>query len=322
MLVYFHRNLWYDVIIEKIAQRPSTKGPTMTPSVAKQIKQAVADANIKTYAVQLPITYADKVDDAGRPVFVFANGVELPFLEIGAGYLHERLKGVPYATFTKLYRDEKFADLAAHTAQRNDSLVAATYEGAVVGLMSNYVPVSHTDLVTDIAEAKLDQHIVRWNLTQTGLRMDLALRSEIKEKSGQLLAALTIDNGHSGHYALRYRATIRVDDFEWQLPLSQRRRHLSNVHLAQQALVEALKTVEDLRIEDKLKAMTIDQVKAIVAAKVDMTVRQERLFLSVMDTKPANASEFVATAGIYASTVGYSSAVHKMLNPILDAVIA
>lgn len=292
----------------------------MTPSVAKQIINAVTVADIRTVAVQLPASYSGKQDDKDRPLFTFANGMELPFLEIGAGYLHERLKGIPYATFTKLYRDARYDELAGHTSQLHDTLVAALYDGAVVGLMSNYVPVSHVDLVQDISEAKLDKHIVRWNLTTTGLRIDLALKSETKEKSGQLLAALTIDNGHSGHYALRYRATIRVDDFEWQLPLSQRRRHLSKVHLAQQALVEALRTVEDLHIEDRLKAMSIDDVKAIVAAKVDMTVRQERLFLSVMDSKPANASEFVATAGVYASTVGYSSAVHNLLNPILDSV--
>ena len=130
-------------------------------------------------------------------------------------------------------------------------MVAALYEGAIVGLMSNYVPVPHKELLDMIKDAGLADRIIHWNLSVTGLRVDISLRSAVEETRNKLIAALSIDNGHSGHYALRYRAAVRVDDFEWRLPLSGKRRHLSKVHLAVANFSASLDQVQDLRIEDK-----------------------------------------------------------------------
>ena len=290
----------------------------MSTPIIDTIVSAVKAANISTAQVQFPMTYTGKTDDQDRPIFHFANDVDFPMLEIGAGYLHERFKATPYSAFTKLFRDAKFEFMSTYTTQSADVMVAALYEGAIVGLMSNYVPVPHKELLDMIKDAGLADRIIHWNLSVTGLRVDISLRSAVEETRNKLIAALSIDNGHSGHYALRYRAAVRVDDFEWRLPLSGKRRHLSKVHLAVANFSASLDQVQDLRIEDKLKAMTMGEVDAILVGVVT-TVRQERLVIQVRDTKPANASEFVASMGVYASTLGYSSAVHGLLNPILDA---
>lgn len=289
-----------------------TKSP-----ILNDIRIGTEAAKISVKPVQFPMVYVGK-NDGERPRFSFANGVEYQVAELGAGYLSERFKQNKYAACTKLYRDELFADLAGLTSQADDQTYqAAFYDDAIVGIMSNYNPVPHVELLDLVESSGLADQIAWWNLHPTGLEIGIRINA-VATKSG-LMAALRIENGHSGHYALKYGATVRVNDYEWTAPLGGKRRHLSKVQLAVSQLTAAMEQVSDMKMEDRLKVMTISEALAIIVKEVDQTVRQERLLMTVMDTKPTNASELVATLGVYASTVGYSAAVHGLLDPVLEA---
>lgn len=286
----------------------------------KSIRESVGCAQIDVAQVELPMTYVEE-NAEGLPVFQFSNGVQFPMRELGAGYLHERFKHVPYADLTRMLRNRRYDELAAITAQSTLKLVAALYHGAIVGLMSHYVPVPHARLLDIVESANLGDDIRRWHLTETGLRLDIMVRAAgvQPEGSGKLLTALSISNGHSGHYALRYRLVVRVDDYEWSIPLTTRRRHLSKVGIALDQIKIAAKDVEDIRMEDRLRATPIDEVKNIIGT-ISTTVRQERLVMQVLDTNPTNAAEFIASMGVYASTVGYGAAVRGLIDPILNKI--
>jgi len=287
----------------------------------QNIRDQVNKSKIGVAIVQFPMTFIGKEEGTDLPIFKFGNGVNLPMTELGAGYISERFRQNTYAVCTRLFRDEKFEELAALTGSQynpeSKKYVAAFFNGAIVGIMSNYRPVPHGELLDKIQNAGLEDILSGWYLNQQELRVYLRLAST---KSSGSLVYFRISNGHSGHSALKYYATIKVDNYEWGMPLTIRRRHLSRVNLAMESIKGALAEIQSLKIEDRLVSTKIKAVRDFFAGR-EMTVRQEALLLQVLDTKPANASEFVASMGVYASTVGYSSAVHGLLDPLVESIV-
>lgn len=287
--------------------------------ILSTIREATDKAKIGIAVVQFPMTFTGK--DGDLPVFKFGNGVNLPLTELGAGYISERFRQNTYAACTRLFRDEKYDELAALTGtqyvETSKKFIAAYYQGAIVGLMSNYRPVPHSELLDKVQDAGLADILYSWRLDQQELRLYLSLRSK---KSWGSLVHFRISNGHSGHSALKYYATVKVDNYEWGMPLTIKRRHLSRVNLAVESITGALEEIQALKIEDRLSHTSMKVVRDFFTGR-EMTVRQEGLLLQIYDTKPAHAGEFVASMGVYASTVGYSSAVHGLLNPLIDSIV-
>jgi hypothetical protein len=130
---------------------------------------------------------------------------------------------------------------------------------------------------------------------------------------------MNVLNGHSGHFSLKYYLTIKAHGYEWKQPTSlRRRRHLSNVGEVVDAIQEAMELAQDVKMDDRLSAMTTDEtVNFIRNAVPHMSVRQDRALQAVVDSKPANGLEVVIQLGQYAATPGYNAAITALLDPVM-----
>lgn len=273
--------------------------------------------NIRYTTISFPMKH---VEDG---TFEFANGEILKFSELGAGYLSEKVRTTSYATFTELFREEKYDEIA-NIVNANLSIFKPVYQVAlfddeIVGIMSNYNPVSHQSLLETIEKAGLSANLTTWSSCQT--HMDFYVLVGARSRNG-LLVYLKIRNGHSGHYALNYNLVLKADGYEWKQPATylKRRRHLSKVQEVVDALKEAMDQCETVKLDDALMAEPVEKTIDWWRSNVTLTVRQEHLIDACKAGKPANTLELIVILGQYASTPGYHNAVSCLIDPLLNKI--
>lgn len=283
----------------------------------EQLLEEAKSLNISYENITFPMYHQE-----GK-VFKFENGKSLEMHQLGAGYLSERVRSTSYSKFTSLYEDEDFSEIQRIVNDAKNLVgkeyVAAMFDNQIVGIMSNYNPVSHVSLIEAIKNAGFADSISHWVSTITHLDIYLVARS--KSNSG-LLVYLKIRNGHSGHYALSYRLVLSADGYEFENPAKNfaRRRHLSQVGEVVNSLKEAMEQASVVKIDDELKSMKIDETVDWLRNNINFTVRQENVLDGALADKPANALELIIILGQYSSTSGYMSAVSGLVDPILKKV--
>lgn len=282
--------------------------------IIENIAKCLDDVKIEVVPVKFPMMFSG-LDDSDIPLFKFANGSTHALSELGAGYLSERFSKFKYAHCTKAWRDEQWQELEdiTHSAQTNKIYQAATINNAIVGIMSNYNPVSHEDVLDTIKAAGLDSKIVNWDLNLTGIEIEIEV---YHYKSARV--TLQINNGHSGHYGLKYSLVMRFGSYAWVNTLISQ-KHLSNIFIGVNELISVYNDIRFMETEESLKNISMTEVNLIIEG-IQKTSRQQRMLNIVMGTNPKNAFDFIVSMSEYASTVGYASAVNKLLNPIMKEV--
>lgn len=271
-----------------------------------------------------PVTFPMEHLEDGQ--FKFANGQVHELAPIGAGYLRERLRdeGVTYSQLTKLLRDGDYDKLAAltqqHAAKLTGEYIAAVYDDRVVGIMTKYNPVSHTDLLALVKSLNLEDKVVTSHIDDYGFYLDLKVT---QRAAGYMQAYLRCYNGHSGHYALSYKAVFMIESYEHPVKLSGgRSRHLSTVQAMVDSLEASMVEAQGLKLIDNLAGQSASWALALIANKVPMTITRERLLASVPDVvKQGDALGLVETIGAYSSSRGWASAVQGMLDPVLKEAL-
>lgn len=262
--------------------------------------------------------------------FKLADGSKIRFDDIGVGYFSERSKlHDKYAWWTKMFDNDDFAGIAEATKEfEGRELTLAIYKGRVVGVLTKYKPFTHATLLETL-QAKDLMKIVnksRWTLDRCSLRVDLQV-APIKSSNGDndWYVGLRISNGHSGHFALRYRVIVYNNEgFEYEGQIKQdRARHMGErLDMTIDRLGNAMNDLSELNIETKLREMSIPQCEGILREKVKhMTVRQERVYGLAMNSEPKNALELIMSIGAYASSRGYAGAVAGLTTPLIDAIV-
>lgn len=281
------------------------------------IRLAVKEAAIGTQLINFPLKSIS--DD--EPRFETANGEIIVLSALGAGYISEKVKGVSYATCTALWRDKKYEQLAALTSQIPGSApyVAAFYKGEVVGMMTNYCPVSHETILKQIEDANLEGRIVSFSLSSMTMEIGLGFSDAIGTDD-YVKFNMRISNGHSGHYALRYYAALQSGAFVWSQPFTEsRRRHLSKVGDVLGRMKETYDAIAAVELDVRLRSIPRDEAFALVP--VTMTVNEEKLMDAVgRDKSIANGLDLVNALVEQSFTRGFKSAVVCLVDTIIDSV--
>lgn len=284
----------------------------------EQLKSTVDSTSIEYAQVTFPISHL------GEGVFRFSNGFEAKFTTLGAGYLSERLPQYKYRWFTRHANDGDWDAIERtvnqHPHQLMGNYVAALYEGEIVGIMSHYNAVPHNQLLEYIKAAGLENDVTSHWITQMELVINITVKSQCHDG---FLVAMRIVNGHSGHSALRYRSVILAEGYEWEDRVSgSARRHLSQVGQAISSMREAMETITELKVDDRLMNMTAEEALEIAQnSNKNLSVRQERLLMAAKEAKCQTALEVVVLLGGYAATSGYKSSVTRLLDPVIDRAL-
>lgn len=263
----------------------------------------------------------------GDGIFETFNHVTFKFTIDGAGYLSERNTRYRYAQFTALVREERWDDLEKLAneaiipikgAGRN--LIFALMNGNLVGLLRHYNYIDHAAIIKVIDEARLSSSISGWNITPQYMTVDVTMRTKaVRDEDEALVIALRILNGHSGHHALQYQLLIKSKGFEYTAPLYGRSRHLSKVSQMFDQLQDAVRRVQETKLDYLLLHKTairfLDDLRRLVPT---MTVRQESLLHLIESSDMETGLDVFCLLGQYATTKGYNSAVMGLLTPLVE----
>ena len=274
---------------------------------------------IAYYQVTFPMQHI------GNGVFRFANGVELPFDAEGAGYMSERLPQTRYARWTAAWRDEDYAWMAEQTERNIKRLdgeyIAATFDGKIQGVMSNYKPVSHTVILRNIIDTGNQQHVESYYLNDKELGVYIRIMSADNE---DVVVGLKVLNGHSGHSALRHRMYVRSGAYQASHQIvASRNRHLSTVQDGVEAIENAFEAIEEIRVVDKLDNWEVNSAIDYISRELKNTSarQQELLLIASNDPDVATALDMVAVFGSYAQTRGYKTGASKMIDLLVKKAL-
>lgn len=297
------------------------------------LRKQVGDVKISHVAVKLPIKHL------GKGEFEFADGTRTRMTIIGAGYWHERIKDVPYRWWTSAARDSQWGKIAdkinANAAIfTKDKYIVAMVDGKMVGIMANYQAVDHAALLDQLQGLGLDKDLAWGELDETKLTAVVRVDGVGDDvASPDLLVGLKVVNGHSGHVALRFFVYAQVGAYEFMQALGEgatggRARHLTTVGKVVSNLELAAKAAAELKLIDRLSAISVGMARATIASNFapngpqKLTLRQERMLAEVDDDKSiATALDLVVRLGQFSSTRGYGAAVSGLVDPVIELAV-
>lgn len=309
----------------------------------EEIEEAISELSSRT-PFETMMANAKKVDSVvsyatatfpikhiGDGVFDFG-GFEAPLSRDGAGYIYQKLRPVFKSSAVLGHFDDGDWDwfeevITRYERKLDGEYTAALFDGEVVGIMKNYNPVNHESLANIVKEAGLENEISYSYFSQRKFSFGISIGSKTSDATeSEILVSLHIDNGHSGHHALRYSMLIRVDDYEYNYRLDNiRRRHLSKVHEARESLEGALEEARETKLFDRLEAMTASEAMNIVEANLPerLTIRQEQILEALRkDRTMKTGTDVVSTLTWYTNQKGNKSAVKRLCDPILEKALS
>jgi hypothetical protein len=265
--------------------------------------------------------------------FMSSNGQIFTWHISGVCYVAERNVRYAYSDFSKPFRQGKYDELAALVNQAMDELrgargnryVGAMYNGQVVGILRQYNPVFHSDLLQLIEDAGLASSVVRGSLDAEKMVVDLDVRVEgrddVIDQDG-LHVGIRVVNGHSGHIALHYRLLIKARSFEYTKPLRKRARHMAGVTEIKNALEDALCDVAAMKVDQQLLALDVPEcLRLMRSLTVPLSARQESLLHLAEHAELHTALDVVLLFGQYGQTRGQGNAVNGLITPLIEYLL-
>lgn len=290
-----------------------------------EFEQAITDAAITYMPIVFPMKWVGGND------FADAAGTEFRFSQKGFEYFryHDRT-GISHAQISQLLIDgnmQAFADFTTNAMRFGGKFTAAIYKGSVVGFMKNYHPVDSRDIAAKIREAGLAMHVVRTSVSNVAATIDINVAKATTTNGHEVLAAIRIVNGHSGHVAMGYQTVISVGGFELSRRYDSRvRRHLSQVSQVVDGLNEAMDETVDAKLLDRLQAMSFSDAMTAITNAITQTEKQANLLGSCVakhvDGELLTGLDLFTEISGWVGTHGYRHAVTTMLQPLADKVLA
>lgn len=290
----------------------------------ERLEDNVKAANIEYKPIVFPMTWL------GGPDFQDAAGTEFRFRRLGFEYFryHDR-KGISHAQITQLIADgnmQAFADFTTNAMRFGGKFTAAIYQGTVVGFMKNYKPVDTLDLIENIRKANLGGHVTRTSIDQVKAAIDIKVASATTTSGMDVLAAIRVVNGHSGHVAMGYQTVLSVGGFELTRRYDSRvRRHLSQVSHVVDGLKDAMDETTDAKLLDRLQAMSFSDALVAITSVITQTEKQANLLGAAvakhMDGQIVNGLDLFTEISQWVNVHGYRHAVSTLLQPLADKVL-
>lgn len=271
---------------------------------------------IKHFEATLPFSHQGDGTFTG-----YGKSEEFKWDAAGVDYTAAR-HGLDMGRARELFNNEEWDQLADELNEANmakkkpvETLVVALWNGKAVGTMKNYNVVPHIDLLEAIREANLEDNATGY-MDKFGMVIDLSVSDK------QTYIWLRMINGHSGHKALRYYTLFKVGQYEFEIPIHDRRRHLSRVEETKNNLTEMVNEVGDIKVEIKLEAMSAaEALDAITNEVKTFNKRQEIIWDMVESNKTLkNAMDVIIKIAAFTERKGYKSAASKMIDAIMTKV--
>lgn len=259
--------------------------------------------------------------------FISNNGVVFSFSFFGLDYTAYRLGG-DAKLYRSLWIDKRYEELAkklnSHWStlperKQKRELVAALVDGSLVGLMTNYNEVDHKSLAQSIEDAGLSKHIAKHDLDLLCLRVWLNV--DVAEKH---LVSFKITNGHSGHVAFGYTTSFKTGEFEFDIPLKAKTRHLKTVGETLDNLNTLFEAAKEMKIAEEMRSISANPSVMDFLNKEFSTPsqKQQELLLefnrSVFDGEIDNMLETVVWLGEWTSKRGYKVAASTMIVKLMQ----
>lgn len=310
-------------------ERKQNGEPEAEPEQIVKLRDQIKRAAIKHVEVHMPVAaiMSEKLTSGKHSVMIeFANGIRASVNRIGLQYMAYRFRatgaGVTDFLTGKINGSELMAQFndawTASDPKKRGKLIAAVYQGELVGLMRNYTPVSHEELVNELVSNNIGDQI-QWSSVDP-FKMHMIVSTSV---AGKFVAGLRITNGHSGHVSFTYASTFQLGDFEFDIPLSDRVRHLKSVTQSVSNLKLLIEAASELRIDEMLRQTSIHEVQSIVRTMFLTPSKRQTAILENAEIGKdcSNALEYVVALGDRMNNRGYKKAVTSIMSKLIDEIV-
>lgn len=308
------------LLMEDDAPEPET--PT------SRLRAQIEEAQIAYKNVEMPINViaSEEFEGENGMILSFANNIKLRAGRVGLQYLAYRLHndGKVLAKFLKGDADgvevvKSFnASFEAIHPKKRGKMIAAIFKGELVGMMKNYQAVSHNEIVDAIERYGLAESIAYSHVDQYCMNMILDVNAK-----GDYIAGLRIVNGHSGHVSFRYSSAFKAGDFEFDIPMVARVRHLSSVIASVESLKSLIEGAAELRIDELLRKTSVRRVSEIIRDTFIKPNKRQQILLDNAEIGKdcENALDYILKLSDYTHVQGYKKAASSIMNRIIDAIV-
>lgn len=281
-----------------------------------ELNAQLESVDIKHFSLRFPIVHI------GDGVFTEPHEISFRFSTFGLDYTAYRTGG-DAKLYRELWFDGRYDELAAKINEHwstvrhpNRELVAATVDGNLVGLMTNYNEIDHKTLTDKIESISLHEFVSRFDLDMLCLR--IWMNVDVGDKH---LVSFKVTNGHSGHVAFGYTTSFKTGEFEFDIPLKAKTRHLKTVGETLDnlnALFEAAKEMQITEVMRSISRLTVGtyldhEFKTSTSPKI-----QELLESLVQNKEIDNMLETVVWLGEWTSKRGYKVAASTMIAKLMQ----
>lgn len=210
--------------------------------------------------------------------------------EIGLSYLCYRV-GVPTAAALGLYREAKWKELdtllyngfshftdryGAHLPSRD--YVATILDGELMGLLTGYTAVKHTEICASIKVAGMASRVVGWTWRPTEL--SILIRDAILTR--KFFVGAKILNGETGHRAISFYSALWCESivatsgeaYSWERPVAEngyaRHMYFPKITKVMNALEAALKETYLQHAYEKLAELPGKWAADLIVARINI----------------------------------------------------
>ncbi len=227
--------------------------------------------------------------------------------EIGLSYLCYRV-GVPTAAALGLYREAKWKELdtllfngfshftdhySYHLPSRD--FVATILDGELMGLLTGYTAVKHTEICASIKVAGMASRVVGWVWRPTEL--SILIRDAILTR--KFFAGAKVLNGETGHRAISFYSTLWCESivsksgeaYSWERPVAEngyaRHMYFPKITKVMNALEAALKETALQHAYERLSELPGKWAFDLIMKRIDIikcrTTARTKLLLALDD---------------------------------------
>lgn len=149
--------------------------------------------------------------------------------------------------------------------RKGQTYILATYNGYVYGILANYNPKLHAEVLQDIEESGLGNAVARCYVTPKEMHVYLSYHVKDGFEVG-----LDVRNGETGFVALSYNLYVyqKKGDYTFATPSYGRRKHLSNLELVDDDLNDLYAELQEIKFHEYiLNAESKEYAKMILDDK-------------------------------------------------------
>lgn len=221
-------------------------------------------------------------------------------------YLRDRGAFVEYVNIARKIQEQ------ARWREIGRTLIAAEIAGSLYGLLTNYNPVSNSEVLDMVESAGLESRLSWYKFEAKEMSLYFRSKAVIDNKAA---FGLAVRNGETGHVTLGYYLYVAYGDYVFTFPYAHKRRHLSRVGEAKSDLQAALESVDLIDMDTYMKNHALSEIEKCLSAK-----KFDKIRLMIAGRRSYPIADFVSYLFQQRSVYGLKTVVSEALDKILGAV--